>query len=172
MALNAIKTTTGIVNSIKSDDLDLFISYQWCIQCDVAKLHEKLELTSPRLRVWRDSAIKHNNEGLCEQLGKRIVASKIFLCLLTKEYVKSNNCLKEINFAARLGKTIIYLMIEKMNAVEIGPIVGFIMGNSVYIHCYKHAKSWWQDDFEDIKKSVEDELKVRFYSFSNNESNR
>ena len=144
-----------IIISIKSDDSDLFISSQKNSEKEAATLQEKLE-TIKKMRVWRD----HNDGVLGEPLEKRIIVSKIFLCLITKHYVESVNCLKEVSFAARLGKTIIFLVIEKLSTEEMGDIVGSLIGTSICIQCFNHASSWWQDDFEEIARSIEAELKA------------
>ena len=145
------------------EDFDVFISYNWGIKESVAKFHEKLN--SIGLKVWRDKDLRQSKESLFGQLGKKIKHSRVFLCFLTKDYVSSENCCKEINYAAKLNKTIIYLMIEKMNSDDIGEEIGFIMGNAIYTQCYKNPTSWWSDNFNEIKDSIEAELRVIISTF-------
>ena len=136
---------------------DIFISYQWGIKEDVIKLHHKLSANG--FKIWRDADLQLNNQSLNKQLADKILGSQIFLCLLTRAYCSSANCLKEINYADKSRKTIVYLLVEKLDLEEMGEI-GFIMGNSVYIQCYKNMQSWWDDDFNLIKKSLDNNLTV------------
>jgi hypothetical protein len=124
--------------TIKPEDIveyDVFISYNWGIKAGVEKLHEKLEEVG--LTVWRDKNLVSGSTSLFEQLGKQIRQSKVFLCFLTKAYLQSDNCRKEFNYASKLKKKIIYLMIDRMSPEDIGEEVGFVMGNSIYTQCYK-----------------------------------
>ena len=137
----------------KTEKYDVFISYKWEIKENVEKIQQKLE--SVNISTWRDKNLQQNNDSLYLQLGKNIRNSQIFLCFLTKAYVKSAICIKEINFAVRIGKTIVYLMIERMTNEELTDEIAIIMGNSVYIQCYTNPKSWWDDNFEEIKSSIQ-----------------
>ena len=105
----------------KNEECDIFISYNWGIKEAVEKFHEKLEANG--FRVWRDKFLKQGHQSLFEQLGKKIKESTVFLCFLTKDYVKSDNCRKELNYAAKLKKTIIYFpfsikIVRKCNQTE------------------------------------------------------
>ena len=146
-----------MAGNLQNDSFDVFISYSWGIKEDVEKFHEKLEANN--FRVWRDKFLKQGHESLFGQLGKKIKESTVFLCFLTKDYVKSDNCRKELNYAVKLKKTIIYLMIEKMSSDDIGEEIGFIMGNSIYTQCYKNPTSWWLENFQEIKNSIAIEIK-------------
>jgi hypothetical protein len=151
-------------------EFDVFCSYQWDIKSDIEHLHKNLESAVKDLRIWRDvNELRNNNVGLFKQLGKNIIGSKIFLCCLTKKYTKSENCLRELNFAAKMSKPIIYLMIEKMNVDQLDPEVAFIMGNAVYIQCYKNPTNWFESggNLEEITDSINDELEVKIYFFFN-----
>ena len=143
---------------------DVFISYQWDIKKQVETIHEKLEADG-KLKVWRDIHLVSNNDGLYKQLATQIEHSRIFLCFLTKKYCKSGNCLKELIFADKSKKTIIYLMIERMTTEELTNEISFIMGQSLYIQCYNSPASWWIDYFNEIKKSIETNLKVNCVFF-------
>ena len=143
---------------------DVFISYQWGIKKEVEEFHKRLEANG-NIKAWRDPNLRSNDESIYSQLAKQIKQSRLFLCFLTKAYCKSDMCRNEIVFAKKLGKTIIYLMIEKMNNDELSDEVNFIMGNSVYFQCYKNPKSWWIDDFDSIRKSIESNLEVSFFIF-------
>ena len=140
--------------------IDIFISYQWEIKDKVEYFHEKLSSTG--MIVWRDNKLRQKPEGLYEQLAENINNSKIILCFLTNAYIKSKNCYKELSCATRIGKHIIYLMIEKMNTNQLGK-VAFIMEDTLYTQCYNKPGSWWLDYFDEIKTSLKNGLEVGLF---------
>ena len=86
-------------------------------------------------------------------------------------------CKKELVYAAKLGKTIIVFMLEKMNQAEIGDEIGFILGNCVYKQFYKNPKSkepkkdvrhvdWYIDYFEEAYELIQSNLDVNLAVFS------
>ena len=165
------KSDEGIDNKkvILPEDLvkyDVFISYNWGIKESVEKFHNSLEEAG--FKVWRDKNLLQGKASLFAQLGKKIKQSSVFLCFLTRAYVKSDNCLKEFNYAAKLKKSIMYLMIENLpQHDEIPEEVGFVMGNALYTQCYNNPDSWWKDNFNEIKDSLKEELVViELFSFS------
>ena len=145
-------------------EYDVFISYNWGIKDGVAKLHERLE--GAGLTVWRDKNLVSGTTSLFEQLGKKIRQSKVFLCFLTKDYLASENCRKEFNYASKLKKKIIYLMIERLTSEDIGEEMGFIMGNALYTQCYRNPESWWKDNFDEIRDAILFELTVNINTIS------
>ena len=85
-------------------------------------------------------------------------------------------CKKELVYAAKLGKTIIFFMLEKMNQAEIGDEIGFILGNCVYKQFYKNPKSkepkkdvrhidWYIDYFEEAYELIQSNLDVNLAVF-------
>ena len=137
----------------------MFISYNWGIKESVEKFHNSLEEAG--FKVWRDKNLLQGKASLFAQLGKKIKQSSVFLCFLTRAYVKSDNCLKEFNYAAKLKKSIMYLMIENLpQHDEIPEEMEFIMGNALYTQCYNNPDSWWKDNFNEIKDSLKEELVV------------
>jgi hypothetical protein len=86
-------------------------------------------------------------------------------------------CKKELVYAAKLGKTIIFFMLEKMNQAEIGDEIGFILGNCVYKQFYKNPKSkepkkdvrhvdWYIDYFDEAYELIKSNLDVNLAVFS------
>ena len=144
-------------------DFDVFCSYQWDRKSEIENLHANL--VGEDLTIWRDTnELRSNNVGLFKQLGENINKSKVFLCCLTIKYTKSQNCLRELNYAAKMSKPIVYLMIEKINPEQLDPEVSFIMGNAVYIQCYKNPNNWFESggNLDEIKNSIANELEVSF----------
>ena len=144
-------------------EFDVFCSYQWDRKSEIENLHANL--VGEDLTVWRDTnELRSNNVGLFKQLGENIIKSKVFLCCLTLKYTKSQNCLRELNFAAKMTKPIVYLMIENIKPEQLEPEVSFIMGNAVYIQCYKNPSNWFESggNLDQIKSSIASELEVSF----------
>jgi len=168
-AINPSNILAGDENN--DQQYDLFISYEWGIKKEVEPFHAKLEAAPQPLKVWRDNRLQYNNDSLYAQLGRQIKRSRLFLFLLTKAYTQSTMCKKELIYAAKLGKTIICFMIEKMTSDEMGDEIGFIMGNCVYKQYYKNPKSldpkkdvrhsnWFNDYFDDAKELILTNLNV------------
>jgi len=151
------------MTSKNEKEFDVFCSYQWDRKSEIENLHANL--VGEDLTIWRDTnELRSNNVGLFKQLGENIIRSKVFLCCLTVKYTKSQNCLRELNFAAKMAKPIVYLMIEKINPEQLDPEVSFIMGNAVYIQCYKNPSNWFESggNLDEIKNSIANELEVSF----------
>ena len=156
----------GRIIPVVTEDIveyDVFISYNWGIKDGVAKLHQKLEEVG--LTVWRDKNLVSGSTSLFEQLAKQIKQSRVFLCFLTKAYLQSDNCRKEFNYASKLKKKVIYLMIDRLSPEDIGEEIGFMMGNAIYTQCYKNPESWWKDNFDEIRDAIVFELTVSISFF-------
>jgi hypothetical protein len=101
--------------------MDIFLSYNWNIKEQVKLFHEELE--KENFKVWRDDKQLHaGNNALTAELAKGIKESKVFICCITKDYCKSNNCNLEIEFASSCKKQMIVLMIDKIEPTEIHEI--------------------------------------------------
>jgi isocitrate dehydrogenase len=100
---------------------DIFISYNWNIKDQVKKLYENLK--SLGYNVWLDDKnLETSNNALTVQLASAIKNSKLFICCVTTDYCKSNNCNREIEYADSSAKPIIPLMIEKISPTNIEEI--------------------------------------------------
>ena len=168
--------TSNATSNDSNEKYDLFISYEWGSKSEVAQFQSKLEEKDKSLRVWRDSRLESNNKSLYLQLGQQIRQSSLFLCLLTRAYTKSEMCKKELNYAAKLGKTIFCFMLEKLTQAEIGDEIGFILGNCVYKQYYKNPKSkepkkdvrhvdWYIDYFDEAYELIRSNLDVNLAIF-------
>lgn len=141
-----------------NDQFDVFISYQWDIKSQVKPFHEKLG--EQGIKAWRDDVeLRTVNMALTDQLAKAIKKSKIFLFCFTQKYAESKNCNHELNYAYDLGKTIIPLAIDKPEQEKIDGI-GLILASTLRINCYRCKTTWFEEKFEDIKKSINKELEV------------
>ena len=164
------------INDDTNERYDVFISYEWGCKSEVAQFHQKLEEHDGSLKVWRDSRLESNNKSLYLQLGQKIRHSYVFLFMLTRAYTKSDMCKRELVFAAKLGKTILCFMLEKLTQDELGDEIGFIMGNCVYKQYYKNPKSkdpkldvrhvnWYIDYFDEANELIKSNLNVNLAFF-------
>ena len=100
---------------------DIFISYNWNVKKQVKLLHEILE--NLNYKVWRDEKeLNAGNNSLTAELANAIKTSKIFLSCITKDYCKSYNCNLEVEFANQSKKSMIILMIDRLDPTEIHEI--------------------------------------------------
>ena len=53
-----------------------------------------------------------------------------------------------------------HLIIEKFHTDELSDEISFIIGDSVRINCFKNSTSWWDANYEEIKRTLESNLKV------------
>ncbi|CAF0911769.1 unnamed protein product [Brachionus calyciflorus] len=141
----------------EKEEFDVFISYNWDTKDKVKKLHEKLK--NEGLKVWRDDTeMEHNNSPLTEQLAQAIKKSKIFLSCITQKYSESKNCKLEFQYANDINKIVVILFLDRLKIEELGGI-GFVMSGLVRINCYKHPDTWFDEDFDEILKSINQNLK-------------
>jgi hypothetical protein len=52
---------------------------------------------------------------------------------LTKKYAQSENCVRELKWANRKGKKIVYLMIEQLTDDDLGDDIAFLVFDKGYI---------------------------------------
>ncbi len=101
--------------------MDIFLSYDSKIKDQVKQLHEELE--KEKFKVWLDdNQLRAGNNALTAELARGIKEAKVFVCCITKDYCKSNNCNLEIEFASSCKKKMIVLMIEKLEPTKIDEI--------------------------------------------------
>ena len=67
--------------------------------------------------------------------------------------------MKELNFADKLNKMIMFLIINKMEVVNSDEIQ-FIMSTNLYINCYDNPDNWIDITFDNILRNIKDNLKV------------
>ncbi len=127
---------------------DVFMSYEFDVNESIDKLNIKLKENNYK--------ISQNHQVSNAQISDRILSSQIVLCFMTQNYCKSNQCMLEIDFALKCRKDIIFILLENMETDEIG----YIMGNSVCLECFKNPNSWWNDDFVSIKSAIDANLNV------------
>ena len=140
----------------------VYISYHWDIYEKVNTFYNKFTRDC-RLRVWFDKkelTLSSNNESYFGQPAKKIRKSKIFLCFITKSYLKSKICIKELVHADKLDKSIIYIMIEDIDPIKMDDQISFIIGNSLKIDCYTSPNSLIDEYLDEIKEIILQKLKL------------
>ena len=101
--------------------MDIFISFNWNIKKHVKLLHEIL--INLNYKVWiDDKELNAGNNSLTAELANGIKESKIFISCITQDYCKSYNCNLEVEFANQSKKSMIVLMIDKLDPTSIHEI--------------------------------------------------
>jgi hypothetical protein len=130
-------------------DFDLFISYSQKKSTDeVYAFYNTLKTT---YKAWID--IKDMKNGFVhEVMSDGVHNSEIFVCCLTDEYVKTENCMKELRLAGGLEKTILFIIFEDMKACSHSDI----LKKFGLIDTYTNDQSYYfHQDIEEITNSVE-----------------
>ena len=126
---------------------DLFISYSHENKEKVLELFRKLKQQG--FHSWIDTEQMINGD-INWMMKKGIDESELFLCCATTSYCKSENCLKEIEYAYFSKKKIVYVLFEKFNGEEDRKkkldIISWYFRNQKY---YKN------DNVEDLVKTIE-----------------
>ena len=113
----------------------IYISYHWkCL---------------PKVKVLRDELIKHEcldlfvdmykiRAGMCflPTLESHIQKADIILVCVTRDYVKSKNCEKELIYADGFGKAMLPLYVEKLPITELGSL-GLLLAREKYCNLFK-----------------------------------
>ena len=87
---------------------DIFFSYNWS-QKKIG-LHLVKMLTEAGYRVWIDR--KDMSHDMTQAMVSGITAATVFLCLISREYQSSKNCMFELDNAKSMGKPIITLVAQ------------------------------------------------------------
>ena len=115
--------------------LNVFISYQWKSQANIRKLYHELD-SFKQLKIFMDIYRIKAGMNLYAALATNVQQADIILACVTREYVKSKNCEREIIYADAFNKPIIPLYIEKIPIPELGPI-GFVLVRERYCNLYR-----------------------------------
>jgi hypothetical protein len=157
-------------------NFDIFLSYNWASKNLAVSLFKILTQTYS-LKVWMDD-LELDSRMLYQQLCDGINNSKCFLCLVTKKYSESDNCIREINFATiSKSKLIVFvnlisvcLFFKEMNFKFIAPLiiamleeldiskigsVGFIIASLTRFNYFEEKDVVWSGrTFENMMKSI------------------
>jgi hypothetical protein len=131
MATSSEETNDGS----KKASFSVFLSYQWKSQASVRKLYQVLT-SYECLDVFMDIYKIKAGSNLYSSLATHVQQADLVLACVTREYVKSKNCEREIIYADAFNKPIIPLYIEKIPIPELGSI-GFILVRERYCNLYR-----------------------------------
>lgn len=133
----------------------IFISY----------CHRDSELVFPVLeylcgqgyRIWFDRGI-HPGEEWQDVIADHLADSTLFLAFISKEYVESHNCRRELNFAVSENKSILPIILEEVTLTSAMKMqLASVQAISYYEHNSEEA---FYRDFEKMPllKGLNDEL--------------
>lgn len=114
---------------------NVFISYQWKVQLKVKQLYNELA-SIEALDIFMDIYRIRAGMNLYLTLASSLQEADVVLACVTREYVNSKNCEREIIYADSFNKQIIPLYLEKIPIKELGSI-GFILVRERYVNLYK-----------------------------------
>ena len=123
--------------STEVKNCSVFISYQWKSQTKVRKLYNELA-NHEALDTFMDIFKIKAGMNLYLTLASSLQQADIVLACVTKDYVKSKNCEREIIYADAFNKPIMPLFIEKIEKSEMGAI-GFVLIRERYCNLYKYV---------------------------------
>ena len=132
----------------------IFLSYQWGSQEHVKKLKEFLTVRG--YDVWMDDNQLHVGNDLQARISEAILTRNIFIACITKRYVASPMCNREINLARNSNRYIIPLMFDQIEDKDLGDISS-IIGNFVPIQIYKEPgvlENWTGQISEQVINSI------------------
>jgi hypothetical protein len=126
---------TNLDDGNNKASFNVFISYQWKSQTNVRKLYHALT-SFEFLDVFMDIYKIKAGTNLYSSLATNVQQADLVLACVTRDYVKSKNCEREIIYADAFNKPIIPLYIEKIPIPELGSI-GFILVRERYCNLYR-----------------------------------
>ena len=135
--------TTTATN--KNDQFDIMISYSWNDKPLVHNIYKYLT-KEYNYRIWLDE--NQMTGSLCQAMAQAVEKSKFILMCMSETYKGSENCRNEAEYARDRKKTIIPLVIKK---VERDGWLGFISAGKMYIDFVKQ-------DFEKAVHALKDEI--------------
>ncbi|ORY48719.1 hypothetical protein BCR33DRAFT_848072 [Rhizoclosmatium globosum] len=115
-----IISTTQDISSEKS--FDVMLSYSWSTKHLVKSLHTSLLQHTPTLRIWIDD--REMDTDIYKGMVEGVLKSSLLLICLSRAYLSSANCNREIKFAADLQKPMVPVrMFDKMAGDDVGALM-------------------------------------------------
>lgn len=123
------------MNQEEFSKLKIFVSYQWKSQQNVKKIYSALN-NFEHVDVFMDIYGIRAGMNLYSSLASNIQKADVILACVSRDYVKSKNCEREIIYADAFNKPIIPLYIEKIPIPELGSI-GFVLVRERFCSFYR-----------------------------------
>ena len=112
----------------------IFISYEWGRRDLVCEIVNHLKASH---KIWIDKDKMIPGERLHETIQDGINNSEIVLAFVTLAYCKSRNCQLEIQYANRVKKKIVYIVLERLGNVEALPNgMGLLLAENLCFNTY------------------------------------
>ena len=105
--------------TIEIKNCNIFVSYEWKAQNQVKKLYNELA-KHESFNTFMDIHKIKAGMNLYSSLASNLQQADIVLACVTKDYVKSKNCEREIIYADAFNKPIIPLFLDKMPMSDLG----------------------------------------------------
>ena len=121
---------------------NIFISYHWGrFKAHVQKLAQELE-TKYGKTVWIDIVEMVPNLNLHQMIQDGINNSDCVVAFVTKEYCESANCQLEVQYAKRIRKMIIFIVLEKLDVANLPNGMGVLLAERFCMNTYDEI---WND---------------------------
>jgi male-specific lethal 1 len=129
------------------DKQHVMISYNTKSREMCLKIKEELERAN--LKVWMDVSDIHGSS--LDSMAKAVENSMCVLICITEKYRQSNNCQAEAQYAFRLNKTIIPLIMQK-DYHNVNGWLGIIIGDKIFVDFTKYE---FDDSINRLKKQIQ-----------------
>jgi hypothetical protein len=107
---------------------NIFLSYDSKNKQPVNELYSIL--VAEGLTVWIDT--KNMIKGKIEESRREgLLNSNLFVCCLTENYVKRDNCMREFRFAEQNKNRILYFLFNKTSDLSVFQPIDFYMANEI-----------------------------------------
>ncbi|KAI9333764.1 hypothetical protein DFJ73DRAFT_963069 [Zopfochytrium polystomum] len=155
-----------VQDTMPEAEFDSMLSYSWKTKSQVQLLKANLE-KELKIKIWMDENNMKNDiySGMWEGIAK----SQLIIVCLSKEYLGSENCKKELKFAADLHKPIVcvYMFEEDENTEPYkydqtyGPTF-LIVSGLLYVEFRRSEppSEKWQKAFHQLKTQIESQLRI------------
>lgn len=141
---------------------DVFISYSRKYEkrnASIDKLCKILKQNEIDFWIDKNNEIKFG-KNFGEEISLGIINSHCFMGIISKEYVDSPDCMKELEIAERNNKTLYLLMIEKVK-LEKNPASAYYTVNKQYCKLHKNNRDniWSGEIFDNMITQLVNEIK-------------
>ena len=111
----------------------IFLSYQWDSQIIVKEFYKELSKYKI-LDLWLDSNRLLSEPNLNYGILNAIQTCSLMLVFMTKKFIKSENCIKEIVIAYQLNKPVIPIILEAIEFADVGISIfgGVVVDYSIF----------------------------------------
>ncbi|KAJ3229900.1 hypothetical protein HDU81_004946, partial [Chytriomyces hyalinus] len=151
---------------IAGSRFDSMMSYAWATQTQVKELKASLE-KELGINVWMD--VHNMKDDIYAGMWEGIAKSDLIIVCLSKEYLNSTNCRRELKFAADLQKPLVCVYMfeegEDLSSFRLDPKYGpllFLVSGKLYIDFKRTmpTSSLWQERFPQLVGQVQSLLPV------------